>query len=61
MNTDRKLNPIRIPLPGLRREVGLGQLVKRVTTAMGAKPCGPCAERARRLDQRLVLGPLPKK
>ena len=47
--------PIRIPLPAIQREVGLGQAVKRVTTALGIRPCSSCAQRARALDQRLVF------
>jgi hypothetical protein len=30
--------------------VGLGDIVKRATLIAGVRPCGPCSERARRLN-----------
>jgi len=57
----RAPKPLRIPIPGLRSPVGVGQAVKRVTSAFGARPCAPCAERARLLDRRAVLVPMRKK
>jgi hypothetical protein len=52
--------PLRIPLPGLRRPVGLGQLVKAMTSAIGIAPCGGCRQRALSLDRRVVLTPTRK-
>ena len=49
--------PIRIQVPGVRRVVGLGQAVKRVTTSLGIRPCGGCQRRARALDRFVVLAP----
>jgi hypothetical protein len=47
-----------IRLPGfIHEEVGLGEMIKRATTTLGIKPCGPCAERAARLNRRIVLSP----
>jgi hypothetical protein len=44
-------------LPGFIPDepVGLGDVVKRVTTRVGVPPCGGCAERARRLNNWLVF------
>lgn len=49
--------PIRIPIPLVRRQVGLGQAIKRLTAAVGVRPCGGCGQRARMLDRRVVLAP----
>ena len=49
--------PIRIQVPGVRRAVGLGQAVKRVTTSLGIRPCGGCHRRASALDRFVVLVP----
>ncbi len=46
---------VRIPSP-FSREVGLGDVVKRMTSAVGIKPCGGCAGRATRLNRRIVFG-----
>jgi hypothetical protein len=47
-----------VRLPGfIHEEVGLGDAIKRATSTMGIKPCGPCAERAAWLDSRVVLSP----
>jgi hypothetical protein len=53
--------PIRIPVPGLRTGVGLGQAVKKVTTSLGVRPCGGCEKRAAAMDRRVMFGPPPKK
>lgn len=49
--------PHRVRLPGFVSDepVGLGDVVKRVTTAAGVRPCGGCAERASRLNSWLVF------
>ena len=43
----------RMRLPGLIvvGEVGLGDVIKRLTSAIGIKPCGGCKRRAARLNQ----------
>jgi hypothetical protein len=40
--------------------IGLGDAIKRATTAVGIKPCGGCAERAARLNSRVVFTPRTK-
>jgi hypothetical protein len=45
--------PHRVRLPGflIEEEMGLGDAIKRVTYAMGIKPCGGCEKRAAALNQ----------
>lgn len=55
--TGKKRNPHRIRLPGFvtDEEIGLGDLVKRATSAIGIKPCGGCRRRAEALNRWLVF------
>jgi hypothetical protein len=43
----------RVRLPGflIEEEVGLGDVIKRVTYAIGVKPCGGCEQRAAALNR----------
>ncbi len=45
--------PHRVRLPGflIEEDVGLGEVVKRVTYAMGIKPCNGCERRADALNR----------
>jgi hypothetical protein len=47
----------RVRLPGFIRdeEVGLGDLVKRLTYAIGVRPCGSCEKRAAALNRWMVV------
>jgi hypothetical protein len=49
--------PHRIRLPGflIEEEVGLGDVIKRVTYALGIKPCGGCEQRAAALNRWMHL------
>jgi hypothetical protein len=50
--------PHRVRLPGFIKsedEVGLGDVIKRVTYAMGIKPCGGCEQRAAALNRWMVF------
>lgn len=48
---------IRLPLKAIPHEgIGAGELVKRITKAVGIKPCDGCEERAKRWDKKLVIG-----
>jgi hypothetical protein len=40
--------PYQVRLPGflIEEEIGLGDAVKRITYALGIKPCGGCEKRA---------------
>lgn len=42
----------RVRLPGfIKEEIGLGEAIKRVTYAMGIRPCGGCEKRAAALNR----------
>ena len=47
----------RVSLPGflIEEEIGLGDVVKRATYAMGIKPCGGCEQRAAALNRWMVF------
>lgn len=49
--------PYRIRLPGFigSQDIGLGDAIKRVTHAMGIKPCGGCERRAALLNRWVVF------
>jgi hypothetical protein len=47
--------PIRLPGFVSDRDIGLGDLVKRATSALGIKPCGGCERRAAALNRWLIL------
>jgi hypothetical protein len=56
-NPAAKGEPHRVRLPGfiINEDVGLGDVVKKATSIVGIRPCGGCAERARRLNNWMVL------
>lgn len=49
--------PHRVRLPGFvaDEDIGLGDVVKRVTYAMGIKPCGGCEARAAAMNRWMVF------
>jgi len=50
--------PHRVRLPGFlvdEDELGLGDAIKRVTYAIGIKPCGGCEKRAAALNRWMVF------
>jgi hypothetical protein len=55
--TSLKRQPRNVRLPVFITEdpVGLGDVIKRATSAVGVKPCGGCAQRAARLNSRIVF------
>jgi hypothetical protein len=52
-----KGEPYRVRLPGFisDEQVGLGDVVKRVTYAAGIRPCGGCERRAAALNRWMVF------
>jgi len=52
-----KSHSYRVRLPGFidDKEIGLGDVIKRVTYTMGIKPCGGCKSRAASLNRWLVF------
>jgi hypothetical protein len=49
--------PHQVRLPGFiaDKEVGLGSAIKRLTYAMGIKPCAGCEKRAAALNRWMVF------
>jgi hypothetical protein len=49
--------PLKVRLPGFitDQEIGLGDVVKRVTYAAGINPCGGCERRAATLNRWMVF------
>ncbi len=45
--------PYRVRLPGFitDEDIGLGDVIKRATSAVGIRPCGGCAQRAAALNR----------
>ncbi len=53
----KRLQPYRVRLPGfiLEEEIGLGDVIKRVTYKFGIKPCTSCERCATMLNRRIVF------
>jgi hypothetical protein len=51
--SDESQRPYRVRLPGflIEEEIGLGDAIKRLTYAMGIKPCKGCDTRAAALNR----------
>jgi hypothetical protein len=49
--------PHHVRLPGflLEEEIGLGDVIKRATYAMGIQPCGGCQKRAAALNRWMTF------
>lgn len=49
--------PYRVRLPGFvsDEDVGLGDVIKRATYAVGIRPCGGCERRAAALNRLMVF------
>lgn len=54
---EETVTSFRVRLPGFIKdeEVGLGEVVKRVTHAFGIQPCGGCERRAAALNRWIVF------
>jgi hypothetical protein len=48
---------MRIPLP-IEKEIGAGDLVAKVTEAVGIKPCGGCQQRKHKWNSALQFVPM---
>jgi hypothetical protein len=57
LQEDKNQQPHHVRLPGfiLEEEIGLGDAVKRITYAVGIKPCGGCEKRAQVLNRWMVF------
>jgi hypothetical protein len=49
--------PHKIRLPGflIEEEIGLGDVIKKTTYAMGIKPCGGCEKRAAAMNRWMTF------
>jgi hypothetical protein len=58
-DSPRKRRPHQVRLPGFMvdDEIGLGDLIKKVTYAVGVSPCGGCEKRAATLNRWMVFAP----
>jgi hypothetical protein len=56
-NRDHPAALHRVRLPGFtaETEVGLGDVIKRATSAVGIRPCGTCRKRTASLNRYLVF------
>jgi hypothetical protein len=50
-------NRLKLKLPGFinENEIGLGDLIKKATSAIGINPCDGCEQRARLLNRWVVF------
>lgn len=56
-NMPPERQPHRVRLPGfiIDEEIGLGDVIKRATSAVGIRPCDDCAKRAALLNRWMVF------
>lgn len=57
---ERRSNRINLPV-FTREEIGLGDVIKKITTSVGFTPCGGCQRRAEALNRWIVFSPSTKK
>jgi len=53
--SERQTYQVRLPGFITDEDVGLGDVIKRATSAVGIKPCGGCERRAAALNRWLVF------
>jgi hypothetical protein len=53
--SDRPPHSIRLPGFLIENEIGLGDVIKRATYAMGIQPCGGCQKRAAALNRWMTF------
>lgn len=56
-NANELREPHRVRLPGflVEEDIGLGDVIKRATYAVGIKPCGGCERRAAAMNRWMVF------
>ncbi|HME56849.1 MAG TPA: hypothetical protein VKF63_00815 [Terracidiphilus sp.] len=52
---DRPVHRVRLPGFLIEEEIGLGDVIKKTTYAMGIKPCGGCEKRAAALNRWMTF------
>jgi hypothetical protein len=55
VTTTRPPRSIRLPGFVSEEQVGLGDVIKRATSALGIRPCGGCERRAAQLNRRVIF------
>lgn len=53
--SENQLYQVRLPGFITEEKVGLGDVIKRATSAVGIKPCGGCVRRAAALNRWMVF------
>jgi hypothetical protein len=53
--SERQSHRVRLPGSISEEVIGLGDIIKRATYAMGIKPCGGCERRAATLSRMIVF------
>jgi hypothetical protein len=53
--SDHQPHSIRLPGFLIENEIGLGDVIKRATYAMGIQPCGGCQKRAAALNRWMTF------
>ena len=53
--SERPAHHVRLPGFLIEGEIGLGDLIKKTTYAMGIKPCGGCERRAAALNRWMTF------
>ena len=55
--TNNQRQPYHVRLPGFisDQEIGLGDVIKRATSAFGIRPCGDCGQRAAILNRWMIF------
>ena len=52
---DQSVHRLRLPGFLIEEEIGLGDVIKKTTYAMGVKPCGGCEKRAAVLNRWMTF------
>lgn len=48
---------MQVPVPGLQRPIGIGDVIANITKAVGVKPCSPCQRRRVMLNKLFGFDP----
>jgi hypothetical protein len=54
-DSERTAHRVRLPGFLIEEEIGLGDLIKKTSYAMGIKPCRECGRRAAALNRWMIL------
>lgn len=51
---------MQLPVPGLQKPIGAGDVIANITKAVGLKPCTPCEQRRQQLNRLFQFQPKGK-